>query len=76
MVVVGNVLVCSLPDYVLFDMGSSYTFVSTLFASKMNKEHEPLRYELTVSQPTNKGMICSIVYRDCSVYIDDLYLHI
>ena len=57
--VAGNILICSLPGYVLFDMGSSHTFMSTNFA---NKKPEPLGYELAVSQPTTKGMVYSIVY--------------
>ena len=40
----------------------------------MNKEHKPLGYELTVSKPTNKGMICSTVYKDYSVCIDDMVI--
>ena len=47
--VVGNLLICSLPAYVLFDTRSSHTFMSTQFAKKINKEHEPLGYELAVS---------------------------
>ena len=35
-VVAGNILICSLPAYVLFDTGSLHTFVSTNFASKLN----------------------------------------
>ena len=58
MVVVGNVLVCSLLAHVLFDTGSSHTFVSTQFA----KEPKPLGYELAVSQPTKRGIVCSIAY--------------
>ena len=48
-VVVGNVLICFLPTYVLFDTGSSHTFVSTQFFRKFNKEPEPLGYELVAS---------------------------
>ncbi|GFS43559.1 hypothetical protein Acr_00g0085770 [Actinidia rufa] len=70
-VVAGNILICSLPAYVLFDTCSSHTFVSTKFASRLNKKPEPLGYELAVSQPTNEGIVCSIVYRDCSVCIGD-----
>ncbi|GFS30298.1 hypothetical protein Acr_00g0011230 [Actinidia rufa] len=40
--------------------------------AELNKKPEPLGYELAVSQPTNKGMVCSTtVYRDCSVCIGD-----
>ena len=70
-VVACDVLVCSLPAYVLFDSRSSHKFVLAQFASKMNKEYEPLGYELAMSRLTNKGMICSIIYRDCSICIND-----
>ena len=75
-VVVGNVLICSLTTYVLFDMGSFHIFVSTQFAKKFNKEYKSLVYELTVSQPMNKGIICSIVYRDYDIYIEDTVMPI
>ena len=71
MVVAGNVLVCSTCSRFIRHEIFSHTFVSTQFFRKMNKEHEPLDYELVMSQPTNKGMICLIVYRDYSVCIDD-----
>ena len=58
----GNVLICSLPAYLLFDTGASHIFVSTQFARKLNREPELLGCELAVSQPTNKGIICSIIY--------------
>ena len=43
-VVVGNVLICSLPAYVLFDTGFYHTFVSIQFARKLNKEPKLLGY--------------------------------
>ncbi|GFS33303.1 hypothetical protein Acr_00g0027690 [Actinidia rufa] len=70
-VVASNILICSLLAYVLFDTGSSHTFVSTKFASRLNKKPELLSYELVVSQPTNKGIIYLIIYRDYSVCIGD-----
>ncbi|XP_057469656.1 uncharacterized protein LOC130758731 [Actinidia eriantha] len=70
-VVAGNLMICSLPAYVLFDTGSSHTFVSTQFTSRLDRKPEPLGYELVVSQPMNKGTVCSMVYRDCSVCIDE-----
>ncbi|GFS41489.1 hypothetical protein Acr_00g0074640 [Actinidia rufa] len=73
-VVAGNILICSLPAYVLFDTSSSHTFVSIKFASKLNKKPEQLGYELAVSQSTNKGMVCSTVYRGCSVCIGDIVI--
>ena len=48
-VVVGNILICSSPTYVLFDTGTSHTFMSTQFARKLNKKPKPLGYELAVS---------------------------
>lgn len=77
MVIASNMLVFFLPTYVLFDIGSSHTFKSTQFARKMNKEHEPLGYELVVSRSTNKCIICSMVYQDNDVALRiRLYLQI
>ncbi|XP_057459270.1 uncharacterized protein LOC130749931, partial [Actinidia eriantha] len=68
-VVAGNLIICSLLAYVLFDTGSSHTFVSTQFASRLNRKPEQLGYELVVSQPMSEGIVCSTIYRDCSVCI-------
>ena len=67
--VVGNLMICSLPAYVLFDTGSSHTFVLTQFASRLDRKPKLLGYKLVVPQLMNKGTMCSTVYRDCSVCI-------
>ncbi|GFY88930.1 hypothetical protein Acr_06g0008700 [Actinidia rufa] len=70
-VVAGTLIIYSLPTHVLFDTGSSHTFVSIQFANKLNRKPDPLGYELVVSQPMTKGTVCSMVYRDCSACIDE-----
>ncbi|XP_057497360.1 uncharacterized protein LOC130782078 [Actinidia eriantha] len=73
-VVAGTLMICSLPAYVLFDTGPSHTFVSTQFASRLNKNPEPLGYDLVVSQPMTKGIVYSMMYRDCRVCIDEIVI--
>ncbi|XP_057485851.1 uncharacterized protein LOC130772128 [Actinidia eriantha] len=43
---------------------------------RLNRKPEPLGYESVVSQPMNKGTVCSMVYRDCRVYIDETVIPI
>ena len=57
-----TILICSIPAYALFNSGSSHTFIFTHFASRMNKEPGPLGFELVVSQPMGKGIVCSTIY--------------
>ncbi|KAH7838847.1 hypothetical protein Vadar_031889 [Vaccinium darrowii] len=73
-VVAGNVLICSVPAYVLIDSGSTHSFISPQLAIKMPKVAEPLGYDLLVSQPTSKGVVCTTVYRNCDVSFNDICL--
>ncbi|XP_022154299.1 uncharacterized protein LOC111021593 [Momordica charantia] len=58
-VVTGTVLVCNAPAYVLFDSGSSQTFISTAFVRQTNLELAPLGFLLLVSTPSGSVMISS-----------------
>ncbi|KAF7142831.1 hypothetical protein RHSIM_Rhsim05G0110500 [Rhododendron simsii] len=66
-VVAGNMLLCSLPAYVLIDSGSSHSFVSLKFSMKLLTQPEPLGFELLVSQPMSSSTICTTVHRDCDL---------
>ncbi|XP_058219278.1 uncharacterized protein LOC131329877 [Rhododendron vialii] len=66
-VVAGTILICSTPAYVLFDLGSTHSFIASQFALKLSKSPEPLAYELLVSMPLNSSTICKLIYRECDV---------
>ncbi|XP_028121115.1 uncharacterized protein LOC114318413 [Camellia sinensis] len=69
--------------YVLIDSGSTRSFVSYAFASKLTQILEPMHHLLAVSSPTGKSMTCVYMYpacdvnvRDMTLYVDLLYLNI
>ncbi|XP_058220084.1 uncharacterized protein LOC131330491 [Rhododendron vialii] len=66
-VVAGTILICSTPAYVLFDSGSTHSFIASQFALKLSKSPEPLAYELLVSASLNSSTICKLIYRECDV---------
>jgi len=54
---------------VLFDHGATYSFVSTTFASKLNKKPEPLKFQLIISTSLGAELIVSRCFRECEVMI-------
>ncbi|KAF7126629.1 hypothetical protein RHSIM_Rhsim11G0010200 [Rhododendron simsii] len=60
-VVAGKTLICSMPAFVLIDSGSTHSFISTQFSSKLAKAPEPLGFELLVSQPMSRVSVLSSI---------------
>ncbi|KAG5553992.1 hypothetical protein RHGRI_011757 [Rhododendron griersonianum] len=75
-VVAGIMILCSLPAHVLLDSGSSHSFVSASFATKLPLKPEPLELELLVSKPMSTGILCTTVFRDCDICFDGLCLSV
>ena len=73
-VVASTILICSIPTYALFDSRSSHTFISTHFASRINKKLGLLGYKLVMSQPMGNGIVCSTIYRSCDVCINNIVI--
>ncbi|XP_028123196.1 uncharacterized protein LOC114320265, partial [Camellia sinensis] len=73
-VVSGTISICTQDAYVLIDSGSTHSFVSTLFAEKLDRELEPLEYVLSVSTPSGRNMIVASIYRACVVMIEGVEL--
>ncbi|XP_043696754.1 uncharacterized protein LOC122647428 [Telopea speciosissima] len=55
-IVVGMLKISGIPAYVLFDLGSTHTFVSSTFATRLNVMPKVLNYQLCLSTPS-RGMI-------------------
>ena len=68
-VIAGKVTVNGIPTYALFDSGSTHSFISISRANRIDKILEPLDFDLIVSQPMSKGLICSSVLRNCEMTI-------
>ena len=57
---------------VLFDPGATHSFVSTIFASKLNKKPEPLEFQLIIATPIGAEIIASMCYKGCEVMIGEV----
>ena len=73
-VVEGTLLVCGFEAKVLFDPGSTHSFLSPKFAKLIDMPARELEYVLTVSTPVGKQVVCRKYYPRCAVKIGDVVL--
>ena len=66
-VITGNLLVCDCIASVLFDPGSTFSYVSSSFATGLNLPCELLDMPIRVSTPVGESVIVEKVYRSCFV---------
>ena len=66
-VITGNLLVCDCMASVLFDPGSTFSYVSSAFATGLNLNCELLDMPIHVSTPVGESVIVEKVYRSCLV---------
>ncbi|XP_070057339.1 uncharacterized protein [Nicotiana tomentosiformis] len=64
-VITGIVLVCHRDALVLFDLGSTYSYVSSYFASYLIIPRDSLSAHVYVSTPVRCSIIVDRVYRSC-----------
>ena len=61
-VVVGTLHVCSFDAYVLFDLGSTYSYVSLYFASHFGKQPVMLDHSFWVSTPMGETLNVQLMF--------------
>ena len=66
-VITGNLLVCDCMASVLFDPRSTFSYVSSSFATGLNLHCELLDIPIRVSTPVGESVIVERVYRSCLV---------
>ena len=66
-VITCNLLVCDCMASVLFDPGSTFSYVSSAFANGLNLHCELLDIPIRVSTPVGESVIVEKVYRSCLV---------
>ena len=66
-VIIGNLLVCDCMASVLFDPGSTFSYVSSAFSTSLNLNCELLDVPIRVSTPVGEFVIVEKVYRSCLV---------
>ena len=68
-VITGTLTIHSTPALVLFNSGSTHTFIATAFAARVGMTVEDLGYDLTVSTPTGVVLTTAVCVRDVAVVI-------
>ena len=66
-VITGNLQVCDYMASVLFDPGSTFSYVSSSFANGLNLHCELLDTPIRVSTPVGESVVVEKVYRSCLV---------
>ena len=66
-VITGNLFICDCMAYVLFDPGSTFSYVSFSFAKGLNLHCELLDMPIRVSTPVGESVIVEKVYRSSLV---------
>ena len=62
------------PARVLFDSGSSRSFVSIAFALHANRELALLKNKLVVITPLEEQIFCTSVFRGCKILLESVVL--
>ena len=73
-VVEGTLLVCGFEAKILFDPGSTHSFLSPKFSKLIDMPARELEYVLTVSTPVGKQVVCRKYYPRCAIKIGDVVL--
>lgn len=68
-VITGIVPVCQRDASVVFDQGSTYSYVSSYFASYLVMPHDSLSAPVYVSTPVGDSIVVDRVYCSCVVFI-------
>ena len=72
--VVGTLLVCGIEAKILFDPGSTHSFLSPNFSKLIDMPARELEFVLTVSTPVGKQVVCRKHYPSCAINIGDVVL--
>ncbi|MDV3143346.1 MAG: aspartyl protease family protein, partial [Sweet potato little leaf phytoplasma] len=70
-VVTGTIPILDHYDFVLFDSGSTYSFISATFVNQANLELKPLGYVLSVSTPAGVTLLASEAAKGCQMLVSD-----
>ncbi|XP_070004991.1 uncharacterized protein [Nicotiana sylvestris] len=75
-VITGMVSVCSRDASVLFDLGSTYSYVSSYFAPYLVVPRDSFSAPVYMSTPMGNSIVLDHVYRACMVVIWGLETHV
>ena len=75
-VVSGTISICNQDAFVLIDSGSTHSFVTYAFVSRLSRPLELLPYLLCVSAPSGEFVLCESVYYFCNMRIGNAILYV
>ena len=75
-IITSNFLVCDCMTFVLFDPGSTFSYVSSSFSSGLNLHCELLDMPMRVSTLVGESVIVEKVYRSCPVTFMESNTHV
>ena len=73
-VVEGKLLICGIEAQILFDPGSTHSFLSPMFAKMIAKTFRELDFNLIVTTPVGKQVVCKTYDPNCSVLLGEINL--
>ena len=68
-VVEGKLIICGVEAQILFDLRSTHSFLSPMFAKMIAIPSRELDYILTVTTPVGKQVVCNTYYPNCLVIL-------
>ena len=71
-VVEGTLFICGVEAKVLFDSGSTHSFLSPLFAKLIDMLVRELDFIITVTTPVGKQVVCTAYYPSCTFKIGEV----
>ncbi|TYK22548.1 retrotransposon protein, putative, Ty3-gypsy subclass [Cucumis melo var. makuwa] len=69
-VITGTILICNVPTDVLFDLGVTHSFVSSILLTKLNRMLEPLSEEFTIYTLVGDVLLVNGVLRNCEILVE------
>ncbi|TYJ96613.1 Retrotransposable element Tf2 [Cucumis melo var. makuwa] len=73
-VIIGTILICNVPADVLFDLGATHSFVSSIFLTKLNMMLEPLSEGLAIYTLVGDVLLVNKMLRNCEVLVEGISL--
>ncbi|KAL0294450.1 UNVERIFIED_CONTAM: Retrovirus-related Pol polyprotein from transposon [Sesamum radiatum] len=74
-VITGSFSICSSSAHVLIDPGSSCSFISHDFVSRVHASIKPLGHDLCVSMPAGGVILVNTVVRSCPIVVEGVTLY-
>ncbi|KAL4013593.1 hypothetical protein IC575_025765 [Cucumis melo] len=71
-VITDTILICNVPADVLFDPGATYSFVSSMFLTKLNRMLEPLSEGLAIYTPVGDVLLVNEVLHNCEILVEGI----